>query len=109
MYDYFRSVGADGAFYSYGVALFYFGEFISAPIWGKLFDRYNAVKLFSIVSTSFVFIGSYCYTIQSRFSILAGRFISGLGTGIEGALIGMLARSTISAKKAKVITILLFI
>jgi len=53
--------------------------------------------------------GNFCYTIHAKYSILFGRLLAGLGTGIEGAIMGMVARSVKPTQKTKVITVLLLI
>ena len=39
-----------------------------------------------------VFGGSLLFTIQNAYSILLGRFFAGLGLGLEGAILGMVAK-----------------
>ena len=101
----FQSVGAPSQFFSYAIAAYSAGALFGAPIWGKLFDRWKKAKLLSIIGILFVLFGSLLYTIQSKYSILLGRFVAGIGTGLEGAIIGMAAKAAKPKNKAKQITI----
>ena len=53
-----------------------------------------------------LFAGSLLFTIQSKYVILMARFISGLAVGLEGAILGMVAKSASPAEKSKKITML---
>ena len=73
-----------------------------------LYKKYDLLVI-CIKSVLLVLAGSLCYTIQSKYSIVIGRLLAGFGTGIEGAIMGMMARSVAPKEKSKIITQLLII
>ena len=89
-----KSVGAPGNYFSYAIAAYSAGALVASPVWGKCFDRFGAAKSVSLLGCALIFTGSLLYTIQSKFTILLGRFVAGLGIGLEGAVIGMIVRGS---------------
>jgi len=104
-------VGASPSFLSYPIAAYSLGALISSPLWGVLFDRALPrfpVRVFIICAISLCFVGNLLYAIPSQWTILFGRFVSGLGIGLEGAVLGLVSKSTANTdNKPKVIAGLL--
>ena len=69
-----------------------FSTYVAAPLFGKLFDRFRSARILSTIGMILVFGGSLLFTIQNPYSILFGRFLAGLGLGLEGAILGMVAK-----------------
>jgi ceroid-lipofuscinosis MFS transporter 7 len=93
--DYIKSTGAPAS--TIGLALTYFAlsGLVSSPLIGWLTDRQKSLKVSFVFSLLCSIIGYAAYTFfQSASMILVGRLISGIGWGVDGAIIGRVSLAT---------------
>ena len=65
----------------------------------------KAVRPLIITAFGLVFFGNLLYSLQNKGLIVIGRFIAGFGMGMEGALLGMLAKSAAPHLKGRMIRV----
>ena len=93
--DYIKSIGAPESTIGYALTLFALSGLIASPILGWLTDRQQSLKVSLVFSVLCSIIGYAAFTFfQSSSMILAGRFISGIGWGVDGAIIGRVSLAT---------------
>ena len=90
----------------YAVAMFASGSLVGGPLFGLLFDRWNVPKLITASGVLCIFLGSFLFILQNEIAILMGRFLAGIGAGIEGGIVGLIAKSSSPTSRPKKISIL---
>ncbi len=78
---------ADERFFGYIIAIYSFGQCISSPLFGYMSNRMRQAKVPLLIGLVFMFLGNIVYisiellTYNRRYVMLAGRFITGFGSG----------------------------
>lgn len=90
----------------YTIATFAFGTLIGGPLFGYCFDQWKFQKLLTAFGLLCVFIGSFLFVLQNKIAVLCGRFLAGLGAGIEGGIVGLISKSSSPTLRSKKISIL---
>ena len=86
--------------------MFASGSLVGGPLFGLLFDRWNVPKLITASGVLCIFLGSFLFILQNEIAILMGRFLAGVGAGIEGGIVGLIAKSSSPTSRPKKISIL---
>lgn len=93
--DYIKSTGAPANTIGLALTFFALSGLLSSPVIGWLTDRQKSLKVSFVFSLLCSIIGYAAYTFfQSASMILVGRLISGIGWGVDGAIIGRVSLAT---------------
>jgi len=98
---YATRMGANGFMIGLIIASFSVAQLISAPVWGRLSDRYGrrpAILLGLLVSSAGYIVFAYAGTIAV---LLASRFVQGFGAGTVGVLQAYVADAMHEEERAK--------
>ena len=86
--------------------MFASGSLFGGPLFGLFFDRWNIPKLITASGVLCIFLGSFLFVLQNEVAILFGRFLAGIGAGIEGGIVGLISKSSSPASRSKKISLL---
>jgi len=90
--SYLLSTGAPQKSIGYVFTYFAFSGLISSPIYGHFSDKLKAVRFPILIAMCFSIIGTAIYTLGRNLMLInIGRFVMGLGWGIDGAIVGKVA------------------
>ena len=94
------SLGADQDYIGYVISLFAVGSIISAPLMGRLADKLGTSRPLVLFGICCHLCGAVVYFTAPKLPgtkpelwIVLGRFLAGVGYGLDGAIIGEFFRS----------------
>lgn len=108
VHHYLKSIEAESRYIGMVISALSFGAMISAPIYAKLTDKARSAKMILRVGMLFSIAGNCVYFLkkEKNFVVLA-RFISGVGWGLEGALMGQIGRTYLTENRTASFAIVL--
>lgn len=102
VHHYMKSIDAESYYIGIVISSLSFGAMLSAPIYAKIADRIHSAKTILRIGVLFSIVGNCIYFLQKqKNSIVVARFISGIGWGLEGALMGQIGRTYKTSNKTK--------
>eukprot|EP00117_Sycon_ciliatum_P003068 scpid69564/ scgid8017/ Major facilitator superfamily domain-containing protein 8 len=94
------------AFYGLCFAAFSISGLIFSPVFGYWSDRIKVAKPIILLCNLFEIAGNLVYfASRNQYMVLAGRFLSGIGTGAGAAIFAMLARSSTIEERTRVFAV----
>jgi len=108
VHHYLRSIEAETSYIGLVISALSLGAMLSAPIYAKITDRVKSARNILRVGILFSIAGNCLYFMKKdkNFVVLA-RFISGIGWGLEGALMGQIGRIYNTANKTRSFAVVL--
>lgn len=105
---YLKSVSAETYYLGIVISALSFGAMLSAPVYARITDKIQSAKNILRIGILFSIVGNCMYClIQQKNAIVGARFISGVGWGLEGALMGQIGRTYKTANKTQSFAIVL--
>lgn len=87
--SYLQIVGAQPYYLGLGLAAFPFSGLLLATVFGRLTDRLRRILPILLIGIAFSIVGNAIYFfIADKNVVVAGRFLSGIGNSIDGAVMG---------------------
>ena len=99
---YVKYLGGTNLFLGLTMAAYSVGTLVLAPFVGFVEEKFDASKAIVVFSTFVKFFGNILYSIPfNEYFPLFGRFLSGIGEGAVGVLLGAVAKCTTKENRAK--------
>ena len=106
IWNYLSRYGATEAFYGLALSIFSVSRLIFGPLFGYWYDKTHGLKLIMNIATIFEISGNILYFMGfSQYSILAARFVDGLGASAGATLISELAWTIPKEKQTQVFSL----
>ena len=106
LWNFLSRYGASEAFYGLSLSIFSVSRLLFGPLFGYCYDKTHGLKLIMSLATIFEITGNILYFMGfSRYSILAARFINGLGASAGATLISELAWTVPKEKQTRVFSL----
>lgn len=87
--SYLQILGAQPFYLGLALAAFPFSGLLLATVFGRLTDRLGKIRPTLLIGMSFSIVGNALYfCIADKNVVVAGRFLSGIGNSIDGAVMG---------------------
>ncbi|KAI6656443.1 Major facilitator superfamily domain-containing protein 8-like isoform X1 [Oopsacas minuta] len=106
LWNYISSYGASEAFYGLSLSIFSMSRLLFGPLFGYWYDKTHGLKLIVCFATLFEIGGNILYFMGfSKYSILAARFINGMGASAGGILVSELAWTIPKEKQTRIFSL----
>lgn len=106
LWGYVSRYGASEAFYGLSLSIFSVSRLLFGPLFGYWYDKTHRLKLIFCFAILFEIAGNVLYFMGfSKFSILAARFINGLGASAGGILVSELAWTVPKEKQTRMFSL----
>lgn len=109
--EYLMSLGADQDYIGYVISLFAVGSIISAPLMGRLADKLGTSRPLVLFGICCHLCGAVVYFTAPKLPgtkpelwIVLGRFLAGVGYGLDGAIIGTMSKIATADRRSAVIS-----
>lgn len=100
VHHYMNEIQAEPYYMGLVISALSFGALISAPIYAKITDKIQSAKYILRVGILFSIVGNCIYFLKKdKYFLVIARFISGVGWGLEGALMGQIGRTYKTSSK----------
>lgn len=106
--SYLQILGAQPFYLGLALAAFPFSGLLLATVFGRLTDRLGKIRPTLLIGMSFSIVGNALYfCIADKNVVVAGRFLSGIGNSIDGAVMGYAGLIKGASKRASTFALLL--
>jgi hypothetical protein len=103
LYPYLKTFGGDETFYGVTFAAFIMSGLFSGPTFGLITDHVRKTKVIVLVANMFEIGGNFMYfAARSKYMVLGGRLISGVGVGAGASILAQVAWTTTEKERTAV-------
>ncbi|XP_033006648.1 uncharacterized protein LOC117047521 [Lacerta agilis] len=103
LWAYLQTLNAEPYYLGLGISAFSFAGLITGPLFGYWSDRTYKTKAIILFANLFQIAGNFMYFVGgSKWMLLSGRLVAGVGTGAGASIFGYITRTTTSQERATV-------